>query len=205
MPTGSGLTHLTAQILLLLILTLLPPAAVAHEDTGPGPARLERRELRVPINDFILLDQAARAFKFASLRGKVVFVGFAYTTCPDLCPLITAAMRQVQDGLNSEERAATYLLTITTDPEVDTPKVLAAYAARYGVDPSNWAFLTGSPSTLAQVWRNFGVKVTRKGRGLIDHPSVSGIIDRAGTLRLVYLNAAPSAALVRDDLRGFWR
>jgi protein SCO1/2 len=189
----------------LLLLIMLPVAAVAHENTAPGQARLERRELRVPINDFTLLDQASRPFRLASLRGKVVFVGFAYTTCPDLCPLLTAAMRQLQDRLDSAERAATYLLTVTTDPEVDTPKVLAAYAARNGVDLSNWAFVTGNVATLAQVWRNFGVKVTRKGRGLVDHTTLSGIIDRAGTLRVVYLNAAPSAASVRDDLRLFWR
>jgi len=84
-------------------------------------------------------------------------VAFAYTTCVDVCPLITAALRQIQIALTPEERTEVQLLTITTDPEIDSPKVLRAYAKRYGAEFENWAFLTGDPAVLAQVWKNFGV------------------------------------------------
>jgi len=56
-----------------------------------------------------------------------------------------------------KERTEVQLLTITTDPEIDSPKVLRAYAKRYGAEFENWAFLTGDPAVLAQVWKNFGV------------------------------------------------
>jgi len=58
---------------------------------------------------------------------------------------------------HTKERTEVQLLTITTDPEIDSPKVLRAYAKRYGAEFENWAFLTGDPAVLAQVWKNFGV------------------------------------------------
>ncbi len=93
-------------------------------------------------------------------------MAFAYTTCPDVCPLITAALRQVQSGLTAEERKKAFLLTITTDPEIDSPKVLAGYAKRYGAELANWSFLTGDQAALQKVWKNFGVGVKRKAPGL---------------------------------------
>ena len=71
----------------------------------------------------------------------------------DVCPLITAALRQIQIALTPKERTEVQLLTITTDPEIDSPKVLRAYAKRYGAEFENWAFLTGDPAVLAQVGR----------------------------------------------------
>jgi hypothetical protein len=98
-----------------------------------------------------------------------VVVAFAYTTCVDVCPLITAALRQVQGKLSVDERKTSYLLTVTTDPDIDSPKVLAGYAKRYGAELDAWSFLTGSETALKSVWKNFGVGVKRKGRGLVDH------------------------------------
>jgi protein SCO1/2 len=161
----------------------------------------ERREIRIPIEDFTLVDQGSRPFSLKSLHGKVVIVAFAYTSCPDVCPLITAAMRQVQDALKPEERASVYLLTITTDPEIDAPNVMASYAKRYGVDMSNWAFLSGDEDALKNVWKNFGVGVKRKARGLIDHTTLTGIVDRGGVLRIVYIGMAPDTKAILQDVR----
>ena len=112
-----------------------PWLAWSHDPSAAQKAKgAERREVRIPIEDFTLTDQTSRPFKFQSLRGKVAIIAFAYTTCPDVCPLITAAMRQAQEGLTEGERALAYFVTITTDPEIDTPQVMAAYAKRYGVD-----------------------------------------------------------------------
>ena len=100
-----------------------PWLAWSHDQSAAQKAKgAERREVRIPIEDFTLTDQTSRPFKFQSLRGKVAIIAFAYTTCPDVCPLITAAMRQAQEGLTKDERALTYFVTITTDPEIDTPQ-----------------------------------------------------------------------------------
>ncbi|MSP37519.1 MAG: SCO family protein [Deltaproteobacteria bacterium] len=161
----------------------------------------QRREVKLAIGDFILTDQSGQTFRFSQLGGKVVLVSFAYTTCPDVCPLLTASMRQVQIGLSATERKDIQLLTITTDPEIDAPKVLAGYAQRYGAELDNWAFLTGEESKLRAVWKNFGVGVKRKGRGLIDHTPLTAIVDRHGTLRVVYIGPNPVVTTMLSDLR----
>ena len=162
---------------------------------------VERREVKLAIGDFTLTDQSGKNFQFKSLRGKVVVVAFAYTTCPDVCPLITAALRQVQTNLSNGERQNSYLLTVTTDPEIDSPNVLAGYAKRYGAELSGWSFLTGDESTLKSVWRNFGVGVKRKARGLVDHTPLTAIVDRHGVLRFAYIGPSPNVELVLRDVR----
>jgi protein SCO1/2 len=92
-------------------------------------------------------------------------------------------------------------VTVTTDPEIDTPQVLAAYAKRYGVDTANWAFLTGDAAILKKVWQNFGVGVKRKARGLIDHTTLTAVVDRTGTMRVAYTGTSPEAKAILLDLR----
>jgi protein SCO1/2 len=162
---------------------------------------VERRQVNLPIADFTLTDQNGRPFTFKTLRGKVVVVAFAYTTCPDVCPLITAALRQVQTHLTPAERLKSYLLTVTTDPEIDSPKVLGDYAKRYGAELSGWSFLTGEEAALRTVWKSFGVGVKRKARGLIDHTPLTALIDRQGVMRVVYLGSGPDAPSMLGDMR----
>ena len=162
---------------------------------------VERREVQVPIKDFSLRDQSSRPFQFNQLKGIVVVVAFIYTTCPDVCPLITAALRQVQSGLGVQERKKVFLLAITTDPEIDSPKILTDYAKRHSADLANWAFLTGNETELKKVWKNFGVGVHRKARGLVDHTPLAAIVDRLGRMRFVYVGPTPDAKLLLKDAR----
>ncbi len=194
----SGL--LQALAILPLVFASVGVDTLAHE-TELKP--VQRREVQIPINDFTLVDQNSREFKFSQLAPRVVVVAFAYTTCPDVCPLITAALRQVQSGLTVEERRKVFLLTITTDPEIDSPKILADYSKRYGAELATWSFLTGDPTALQKVWKNFGVGVKRKGRGLVDHTPLTAVIDRQGKMRVAYVGPAPEAKAVLLDVRRF--
>jgi len=122
-----------------------------------------------------------------SLRGKVVALDFIFTTCTDVCPLFTAHFAQLQKTLKSRQRADFFLVSITTDPEVDSPKVLKSYAQRYGADFATWAFLTGTEAELKKVWDGFGIRVIRKGRGLVQHTSLTTVIDPQGIRRFNFL------------------
>jgi protein SCO1 len=184
---------------LALWINSLSVQAVAHDVQQKN---VERRAVEIPISDFTLVDQNSREFQFSKLTGRVVVVAFAYTTCPDVCPLITAALRQVQVGLTPDERKKVFLLTITTDPEIDSPKVFAGYGKRYGADFANWSFLTGDQAALQKVWKNFGVGVKRKGRGLVDHTPLTAVVDRHGKMRVAYVGPGPDAKTVLRDVRG---
>ena len=194
------LTH--CLLALALSTNFIRVEAFAHE---VQQKTVERREVYIPISDFTLVDQNSREFQFSKLTGRVVVVAFAYTTCPDICPLITAALRQVQSGLTPDERTKVFLLTITTDPEIDSPKVLAGYGKRYGADFTNWSFLSGDQAALQKVWKNFGVGVKRKARGLVDHTPLTAVVDRQGKMRVAYLGPAPDAKVVLKDVGSFLR
>ena len=188
----------TRVLVVLLLFASRAGAIFAHQNEVK---KVQRREVQIPIADFTLIDQNAREFKITQVAGRVVVVAFAYTTCPDVCPLITAALRQVQRSLSADERRKVFFLTITTDPEIDTPQVLAGYGKRYGADFTNWAFLTGEPAALHKVWKNFGVGVKRKGRGLVDHTPLTAVVDRQGNIRLAYIGPAPEVKVVLQDVR----
>jgi len=133
--------------------------------------------------DFVLLDQDNGRFDSKQLRGKVVALNFIFTTCTDVCPIFTANLVQLQRKLNDRYGSDLYFVSVTTDPEVDSTEVLKAYAKRYGVDFNNWAFLTGSEAQLKPVWNGFSVRVIKKGRGLVQHTSLTTVIDRQGIRR----------------------
>ena len=98
-----------------------------------------------PAPEFSLTDQQGRPVSSADLAGKVVVADFVFTTCTDVCPLLSGTMSQVQTGLKQAGLLGNkaVLLSFSVDPEQDTPAALAEYAERFGADPAGWRFLTG--------------------------------------------------------------
>ena len=172
-----------------------------HPGAGSKARELERRDVNMPIPDFALTDQKGEVFDFKTFRGKIVLLAFVYTTCPDVCPLVTVNMRSVQKDLSPKERESVYLLSVTTDPEIDEPKILQSYGERYQVDFTNWSLLTGNVQQLAPVWKAFGIKVLRKARGLVSHTSLTAMMDKKGIVRLIYDGRGPNAKVILEDLR----
>ena len=147
---------------------------------------VERREVKRQIDDFSLTDQSGKNFQFKNLRGKVVVVAFAYTTCPDVCPLFSAHFAAIQRALEEEKRDNYLLLSISTDPKRDTPAKLKAYGEAFKADVKHWQFLTGTQKELAAVWKNFGVNVKDHGNGQIQHTNLTTLMDAKGWRRVDY-------------------
>ena len=102
---------------------------------------LEGLQVLWPVPDFSLTERSGRRVALADLRGTVWIANFIYTHCTDTCPLQSAAMARLQADLSSEPDVR--LVSITVDPDQDTPDVLAEYATRFGADRDRWLFLTG--------------------------------------------------------------
>jgi protein SCO1/2 len=164
---------------ILVLLTAL--AVFAHEPAAKQQTK-NAAAANIKAPNFVLIDQENRSFESTQLRGKVVVLNFIFTTCTDVCPLFTANLAQLQRKL-SGRLADLFYVSITTDPEIDSAKVLKGYALRHGADLSHWAFLTGSEGQLRPVWKAFGIQVIRKGRGLVQHTSLTTVIDRQGIRR----------------------
>ncbi|AUX41163.1 photosynthetic protein synthase I [Sorangium cellulosum] len=108
-----------------------------------------------------LVDQHGRVHRFYEglLRGRKVLINFAFTSCKGACPTMTANLARVQELLRARGERVT-LLTITVDPENDTPAALKQYAARFKAS-EGWYFLTGAPANVAAVLRRLGGQVRR--------------------------------------------
>jgi protein SCO1/2 len=132
------------------------------------------------VADFELRDQKGRAVRLSDLRGKVVAIDFIYTRCPlpDVCPRLAANFAALQRRFRERLGDHLVLLSITVDPEYDTPPVLADYARRWGADDRGWRFLTGDVGPVAA---RFG-EVYWTDEGAIGHNSTTSIIGRDGRL-----------------------
>ena len=140
-----------------------------------------------PAPEFELIAQSGDKFSIKDVRGKVVAVGFTYTSCIDTCPLLTAKMVSVQKKLGSKFGSEVFFITVSMDPEVDRPEVLKAYAQALGSDLRGWAFVTGTEAEIQQVARDYGVFRKKREDGEVDHTLLTSIIDRTGTVRVQYM------------------
>jgi protein SCO1/2 len=109
-----------------------------------------------------LIDENGQAFDLNQTRGKVVVLSLIYTHCPDICPLTTAKMKQIQEGVQSAGLSnQVQLVTFTVDPQRDTPDVIKRFASAYNFDPSNWVFLTGTSDQINILIKGLGLYVQR--------------------------------------------
>jgi protein SCO1/2 len=153
-----------------------------------------------PAPNFTLTSQDGKPVALADLRGKVVAVTFIYTECPDICPMLTQKMVQVQDELGADFGKKIAFVSISLDPEHDTPEVLKDYAQFWGAKPEGWSFLTGSLDAVRDVTRRYGVFFSKKEDGSVEHSQLTTLVDAAGQMRVQYLGARFDPEEFRRDL-----
>ena len=158
----------------------------AH-DAPHRPAKQQRLPKIAPAPAFALTSQYGTRVSLADLRGKVVAVTFIYTSCIDTCPVLTALMALVQDKLGQDFGEKVAFVSITVDPERDTPEVLKQYADTFGANLKGWAFLTGNPTAIREIIRRYGVFAAKNTKGEVDHTFLTSIVDRNSMLRVQYL------------------
>lgn len=97
------------------------------------------------VPDFSLIERSGKQIQLSDLRGKVWIANFIYTKCKDTCPLQSAEMAKLQSEM--ESRPELVFVSISVDPDHDTPDILSRYAGRFKADPARWLFLIGEKST----------------------------------------------------------
>ncbi len=116
-----------------------------------------------------LIDQHGASVSLASLKGKPVLIDFIYTSCGSTCPMLTAKMAGIAHALGPALGADVRIVSITLDPEHDSPAELAKYAKSHDADDNGWIFLTGPPAKIDQVLALFNLRRTRESDGSITH------------------------------------
>ncbi|HKO48970.1 MAG TPA: SCO family protein [Polyangiaceae bacterium] len=143
------------------------------------------------VGAFSLINQNSAAVSDQTLRGKVWAAAFFFTNCPTICPRITRRMRELQVAA-AQQVPALALVSISVDPEHDTPPVLLAYAKRFDADAKNWSFLTGDLQVIKRTVVD-GFKLALDGKpdpaaenGGIIHGSHLVLVDRTLAIRGYY-------------------
>lgn len=141
------------------------------------------------VPDFKLIDQNGKRFSFHQYRGRIVVLTFIYTRCPlpDYCPLMTGNFAEIEKALKSEPALypKTHLLSITLDPEYDSPEVLREYAARHSAGSTQWDFATGTKDEVKQIATYFGMQYWRDGDQVV-HSLRTAIVGADGRFVKLY-------------------
>jgi protein SCO1/2 len=148
-------------------------------DDVPAPPPVNRLAVGDPVPAFTLMDQNNQIIHLSDFLGRPIVLDFIYTRCPlpDVCPRLSANLARLQKRFGPRLP----LLSITLDPQFDTPEVLAAYAHRWRADPANWHFLTGPEDRIRALASNFGLVYWNE-EGLVTHTAVTALIDSQGKL-----------------------
>lgn len=194
----------------ILLMALLAIAATALVVAGCSTGARGNAPL---APQFSLTERSGRTVTSADLKGKAYLVNFIFTSCHDACPTMTMQMANVQQALQDARLMGTkvMLVSISFDPEHDTPAVLTRYAASYQADPDAWLFLTGTPEQTRQVVeQGFGVFYEKAsmgesmpGMGGVDftHANVFILVDGQGRIRQTYTGTSLDMQKVLADIR----
>jgi protein SCO1/2 len=192
-----------------LLCTLALFVAVEIAGAGSASAHTNRDDARLPVvgpaPEFTLMASTGERWKLADLRGKVLAVTFIYTSCTDTCPLLTAKMVAIRKRLGADFGPRVGFVSITIDPDVDTPEVLRGYAKAQGANTEGWSFLTGTSAEIEDVLRRYGVYARKNPRGDVDHLFLTSLIDRQGRLRVQYIGVRFDPAEMLTDLQKLLR
>jgi len=182
---------------------VLTPTTVVPGEPKPGDE----------IPDFTLVNQDGKAIHLSQYRGRSIALTFVYTRCPqpDQCTLMSSNFAAVDLELQKQPDvyAKTHLLTVSFDPEYDTPKVMRSYGAshtgRYSDEKfEHWEFTTGTADEVKRIAEFFGLryfKDSSTGEEQVMHSLRTAVIDPDGKLVKLYRGNEWKPSELADDLR----
>lgn len=146
------------------------------------PQSLSRIKIGKSMPPFALYDQNGNPMTHKEVNGKIVVMNFIFTRCavPTLCPAATKKMGELQKLVRRQAlHHNVKFVTVSFDPENDSPEVLKQYAKGFDIDLSNYSFLTGDPEMIKRLTKLYGVFTVSK-KGTINHTMKTVVIDKTG-------------------------
>lgn len=150
-------------LFLALAAMMVSVAVVAEESQAPAAgqspsAAAQEAKDRDYFSDNELMTQDGEVVRFFTdvIKDQVVLINFMFTNCGSACPLQTRSLVQVAGLLGDEVGRSVRFVSISIDPERDTPDAMKAFAIKHGADQAGWLFLTGEPVKVNQVVKKLG-------------------------------------------------
>jgi protein SCO1/2 len=185
---------------------VLPPALVL-DLSGPTPKLITRPKLLEPgepVPDFTMTGQDGKSFKLSDLRGHVVVLTFIYTRCPlpDFCPYMDRKFADLAQSLSTFPRRAeaVRLISISFDPDHDTPEILRKHAQTRGATPPLWTFAVATHDQLSRIAAPLGL-VYGPGKNEIIHNLCTAVVDQQGKLARLEVGTQRNKWLSADLLK----
>lgn len=152
------------------------------------PTVNEIQPVRIPnltIPDVEVLDQEGRKQKFYTdlVKNKIVVINFVFTTCKSMCPLLGANFSKLQAALGERLNKEVFLISVSTDPETDSPEKLKAWGEKYKAK-DGWTLVTGNKEQLTLLLQVFTGDGPRTGYHIPSVYIVSGIVSGANNTHL---------------------
>lgn len=151
-----------------------------------APSRLHEGDM---VPEFSLVTQSNQPFTAANLRGRLTVLTFIFTRCPrvDYCPAMALRFGELQKAVQADPKLAgqVRLLSISLDPEYDTPEILRAYGKAEQADFAVWQFLTGTKAEISGLTKAFSVFAERNGVTL-DHTLCTALVDEYGRVTQIW-------------------
>jgi protein SCO1 len=180
-----------------LVITLALLMAVVS-GCGRAEAQEQRRAVPAALAGVTLTDQDGKPLGANELGGKPLVVSFMFTSCPSVCPRQTRALSQVRRGLSSWARERVQLLSLSVDPEHDTPAKLREFALENGADLEGWAFARSSADGTRTLTTRLAAFDAGTGSEPSGHSTAAYLFDARGTLLQRYGGAIDVARLTRE-------
>ena len=167
------------------------PQQVPSRETMRVSREVQPLKVGDPMPEYHFTNELGKGIKLSDYKGKSVAITFIFTRCPfpTFCPRMSNNFLDVQKLMLSQTNGPTnwQLLTLSFDPEHDTPEVLQDYARRYQYDPAHWSFLTGELIDITAITEQFGQQFwTDPQAGGINHNLRTAIIDASGKVRTIF-------------------
>jgi protein SCO1 len=164
------------------------------------PTALAKEKIAAhPLLYYHFTNELGQAVSLNDFHGQALAITFFFTRCPlpEFCPRLSKNFEEASQKLASMTNAPTnwHFLSITFDPEFDSPAMLKAYAESYQYDPAHWSFLTGPTNEIRELARQSGVVIESEG-GSITHNFRTLIVDASGHLQMVF----PTSGDLSDDI-----
>ena len=142
------------------------------------------RSIGEDLPPFALYNQFGDLVKSSDLRGRTCVINFIFTRCtnPRMCPAATTRMHQLQELAKEKGVEDLLFISMTLDPDFDTPGVFNTYAADRGIDGSNFYFLGGPKAVLFDLKEQLGILATKDPKLIIDHTMRTILVDPAGEI-----------------------
>jgi protein SCO1 len=187
------------------IVGFTPGTTTTNDEPAEAATASVASRPRHPLLNYAFTNELGQPVRLADFRGQVLAMTFFFSRCPipDYCPRLTKNFEEASQKLRSIPGTPTnyHFLSVTFDPEFDTPDRLKAYGESFDYDTNHWSFLTGPSNEVAELARLSNMKYQRDG-AFFNHDLRTLIIDGSGRLRMIFpMGGNLSDAIVQEMLK----